>query len=406
MLILGINAAFEESSAALVRDGRIVMAVEEERLTRVKHAKRARPCDADALPWNAIERCLDAAGAKLRDVDAIGFSFAPRRPTGFELHPWSTEDPDGERERRVRGVPALLAARANASALAERVELLPHHLCHAASAFYTSPFESAAVLVLDSVGESTTAWLGRGRGARLSRIEEVPRPHSIGLLWQRLAQWLGWNELDTGKVRDLAAFGDASLARDAIDSILRVGSDDDALPFEVDAAIAAHGGVEELERLLGPRRVREPVLEVPRFAAAAAALQERTEEALLATARRLARATGETALAYAGDVAMNAAANARLEREGPFISLHVCGAAHDAGTALGAALALCARFREELLDERPVGMALGPAYDERDMERALLASGLRSRRVSDPCREAAERIAAGAIVGWFQDRME
>src|SRR5690606_37508016 len=120
----------------------------------------------------------------------------------------------------------LLAARANSSALAERVELLPHHLCHAASAYYTSPFESAAVLVLDSVGERTTAWLGRGRGARLSRIEEVPRPHSIGLLWQRLAQWLGWSELDTGKARDLAAFGDASLARDAMRSILRVGDAD------------------------------------------------------------------------------------------------------------------------------------------------------------------------------------
>lgn len=417
MLVLGINAAYHESAAAIVRDGRIVMAIEEERLTRVKHAKRARADNPDALPWNAIEQCLDAAGARLRDVDAIGYSLAPRRCTSStDSHPLEargsgTEEGEAELDRRVRGVPALIAARANAFSLAERVELLPHHLCHAASAFHTSPFESAAVLVVDGIGENATAWLGRARGPRLQRIEEVPYPHSIGMLWERLSRWLGFEELDAGKVMGLAAFGEASLARDAMRAILRVpdldgGAVGGALPFEVDPSIVQHRDLEGLERVLGPRREREPILAVPRFAAAAAALQERTEEALLATARRLARATGETRLVYAGGVALNCIANARLEREGPFASVYVPGPAHDAGTALGAALALCARFGEKLVDPRPASAMLGPAYDDHDVQRAILAAGVRATRVADPSREAAERIAVGAIVGWFQDRLE
>ena len=202
------------------------------------------------------------------------------------------------------------------------------------------------MLVVDGIGESATAWLGRGGPAGLEMIEEIPYPHSIGLLWERTSVYLGFEENDAAKVMGLAAFGDPQRFAAAMDRLFPVydrgepASAAGDFPFTVNLALARFraGDVAGLESLFGRRRERDESPTDARFADVAAALQERTEDALLALARRLKRATGESCLAYGGGVALNCVANSRLEREGPFEALHVYAAPHDAGTAIGAAI--------------------------------------------------------------------
>jgi carbamoyltransferase len=428
-LILGVNCAYHESAAALVCNGEVKFAIEEERITRTKHAKTARVSNPDELPWNAIRACLASApGAGLSKLDAIAYSLVPdRRLALIGSDPYEIEDDVGfgtargevEFNRRVRGIPRLLACAAGDDSLAGRFRFVPHHLAHAASAFHASPLRRAAVLVVDGIGETSTAWLGRGSAQGLEVVEEVPYPHSIGMLWERVAVYLGFTAFDACKVMGLAAYGDPERFTLQFDRLFRVLPRDDGSsrrdgpPFLIDPVLARFrtNDVRGLESLFGPRRTPEdpPVLE--RFADVAAGLQRRTEEAVLALGRRLAAATGECDLVYAGGVALNCIATARLEREGPFQSLFVQGAAHDAGTALGAALLVASSAGEDLTGRRtavPQAMSpfLGPSYDDTAIDAAIARSGWPAAKVEDPARLAASLVADGQIVGWFQGRSE
>jgi len=428
-LILGVNCAYHESAAALVCDGGVCFAIEEERFTRVKHAKTARVSNPDELPWNAIRACLAAApDAALSDLDAIAFSLAPgRRLALFGDDPDEIDDEmgfgsprgEGEFNRRVLGIPHILARTAGDESLADRFHFVPHHRAHAASAFHASPFRRAAVLVVDGIGETSTAWLGRGSPDGLEEVEEIAYPHSIGMLWERVAVYLGFTEYDACKVMGLAAYGDPGHFRFAYDRLFRLVDRDggstrrDGPPFLVDPGLARlrSRDVRGLESLFGPRRTPEDPPELARFADVAAGLQRRTEEAILALGRRLARATGERDLAYAGGVALNCISNARLEREGPFRSLFMLGAAHDAGTAIGAALDIAHDTDGALRESRrrPARVLtpfLGPLYDDRSIEAAISRWGVPTEKVQDPARMAASLVADGQIVGWFQGRME
>jgi len=428
-LILGVNCAYHESAAALVRDGDVCFAIEEERLTRFKHAKPARVSNPDELPWNAIRACLEAApDAALSDLDAIAYSLVPdRRLALIGSDPYEIEDDVGfgsrrgeeEFNRRVLGIPHMLARAAGDDSLAGRFHFVPHHRAHAASAFHASPFRRAAVLVVDGIGETSTAWLGRGSPEGLEEVEGIAYPHSIGMLWERVAVYLGFTEFDACKVMGLAAYGDPGHFRSEFDRLFRLvdrdggSSRQDGPPFQVDPALARlrTKDVRGLESLFGPRRtpLDPPALE--RFADVAAGLQSRTEEAVLALGRRLARATGERDLVYAGGVALNCIASARLEREGPFRSLFMIGAAHDAGTALGAALSI-AREKDRALEAstslapRVLGPFLGPSYDDSAIDAAITRWGWPAVKVEDPARMAASLVADGQIVGWFQGRTE
>ena len=371
MRILGINAAYHESCAALVVDGEIVLAVEEERLSRRKHGKEARVDNADELPSQAIALCLEHG-----PPDGIAYSFEPgKRKVGGDPYPlpagsWGT--PEGE-------------AQFEASLQRVQAEFLSHHLCHAASAFYPSPYEQAAVLVIDGIGEHATAWIGKGEGDRLTLLEEIPYPHSLGFVWERVAVYMGFSEYDAPKVMGLAAYGDATKVD--LDPLLRLT----ATAFEVDNTIARFrsGDVQGLERLFGPRW--QPGDDHLSFANLAAALQKRTEEIVLHLAHRARALSGCEPLAYAGGVALNCVANGLLEKEGP---LYIPGAAHDAGTAIGAALELSHR-RGVPRRKNQLSPFLGPAY--------VCDQGT---PVDDPAREAAEAISNGLLVGWFQGRLE
>ncbi|GMU57377.1 MAG: carbamoyltransferase [Candidatus Xenobia bacterium] len=386
MKILGLNSAYHESSAALVVDGQVVMAIEEERLSRRKHGKEARVDNPDELPLKAIAACLEAAGG---EVDRVAYALEPgRRRVGGDPYPlepgnWGTEAGEALFEAALHRIPEHLG---------RPVEFLSHHLGHAASAFYPSPFEEAAVLVVDGIGEEATTWLGRGNGAELELLEEIPYPHSLGFVWERVAVYLGFSVYDAPKVMGLAAYGQADRAMPALDRLLRATD----TGFSVDARLARFrsGDVQGLEELFGPRyQAGQSHLE-PRFADLAAALQRRTEEIVLVLARRLHRLTGSPNLAYAGGVALNCVANARLEREGPFEALYIPGAAHDAGTAVGVALELAHRLGAARR-MGPLTPFLGPAYE---CEQGTLTS--------DPAGEAARCLAESQLVGWFQGRLE
>ncbi len=393
-----------------MQDGRVLQAVEEERLSRIKHGKRPLCSNADELPARAIECCLEQQGAALREVDAVAVSFAPglrQQTLGHDPLPLDPEtgfgsaEGEAEFDARLRSIPKRFAC---------PVHFVPHHVAHAASAFFPSPFERAAVLVVDGIAERSSAWLGRGTD-HLQPMDEVPYPHSLGLLWERVAIYLGFTEYDAAKVMGLAAYGDPTRFSGELARLLRIlaadGGEPGTLPFELDPLLARlrSPDVAGLESLFGPRRNKDEPIDAPRFAAVAAALQRRTEEAILALARRLHRATGEPDLVYAGGVALNCVANARLEREGPFERLYIPGAAHDAGTAMGAALQLGGQ-RARPLPELPLTPFLGPTWGGAAIDAALSRAGHAAERIADAPALAAKLIAQGALVGWFEGRLE
>lgn len=420
-LVLGINAAYHQSAAALCRGTELLFAVEEERFSRIKHAKAARVDNPDELPWQAIDACCQAAGISLAELDGIAYSLLPgRRSATVGLDPYSlplgafgTVEGEDRFDAAVCAVPRLIADRAGDPALAERVHFVAHHRAHGREAFFGSGWQQSAVLVVDGIGESATAWLGVGEGDALRQLEEIPYPHSLGLLWERVACYCGFGEYGAPKVMGLAGYGDPERFAAPMAELLQLaGADADGPPFRVDAPSARlrAGDVAGLEQLFGPQRERtstEP-LEASRFADVAAALQLRTEDALLATANRLARRSGNTSLAYSGGVALNCVANARLEREGPFDALYISAAAHDAGTAVGAALEVAVE-----LGARRQGGALrspftGPSYDAAAQQAALVAGGLAAsplpfeRLVED----VVELLLQGKLVGWFDGALE
>jgi carbamoyltransferase len=427
-LVLGLNAAYHESAAAIVRGSEVIFAAEEERYTREKHAKVARVTNPDQLPWFAIQDCLRAAGRRrLSDVDAVAYSLMPGKRlamVGSDSYPigeavgFGTAWGETTFDVRVGNVPQILGAAAGVPSFTSRFRFVPHHLAHAACAFYASGWQSAAVLVVDGIGESATAWLGRGSAAGLERIEEIAYPHSIGMLWERMAVYLGFGEYDAAKVMGLAAFGDPQRLARSMDRLFQVSADgvphaSAGAPFLVHSELARFrsGDVAGLESLFGRRRQSDESPTDARFADVAAALQQRTEEALLAIARRLKGATGESNLVYGGGVALNCVANSRLERDGPFEAMHVYAAPHDAGTAIGAALQTAREITQaDISAVSTTGCSLTPflggEFDNETVDAALARWGFAWQPVEDPQWQAASLLADDRIVAWFQGRME
>jgi carbamoyltransferase len=418
--ILGINAAFHDSSACLVRDGVVVAAAEEERFARIKHGKRATPYQAHALPFHAIDYCLQAGGVTLADVDDVAYSFDPFLLTNGTAEKRFTLPHDTDEARAGGGydpwdtiflagitaaprmllddVPFHLRERLSGSADGHRwrFHFVEHHVAHAASAYYPAPFERAAVLTLDGRGECVSTYLGVGDGLALEKLSEVALPHSLGLLYERVTSHLGFlNSSDEYKVMALASYGSPRYA-DRFRSLLR---------WHVD------GGYEiapfDLTELVGPARSPKAAFEAEHFDIASS-LQVMLEEAGLRLATWLQRRTGERSLCMAGGVALNCVMNTRIARESPFERVWVQPAAGDAGTSLGAALAVwaeqatagdAARWRME-------SAYLGPAYDDEQIRAALDHARLTYARPSDFTAAVAEHLAQGKVVGWFQGRME
>jgi carbamoyltransferase len=406
--VLGINGPYHELSAAIVRNGEIVAFAEEERFNRHKHAKAALISNADELPRRAIEYCLTAAGVSSRGIDYVAYPFVPdRRKLASRDHTspgdWGTEEGEARFLGLVNRTPAIVSELLGQE-VGERFVWVPHELAHAASAFYPSPFSEAAILSVDGIGESSTALLAHGTGTAIRPIIELEYPTSIGFLWEKLAKFIGLSEYDAPKMMALAAFGEAPAAyHEALARLLyevdgELFVDNDVVRFRVED----YSG---LEQLFGARRPRG---ELPdgRDAAVANALQRRTEWALLKLIARLVAETGSSNLCLAGGVALNCVAMGRILSEARLDGVFVQPVAHDGGTAFGAAL----HVAHTMLDV-PRGPAMrdaywGPAFDEAECRAALAGSQLSYERVDDVHRVAAELIADGAIIGWFQGRAE
>ncbi len=421
MYTLGINAAFHDPAAAIVKDGVVLAAAEEERFTHIKHGKRPIPFSTYELPYNAIEFCLKTAGIQLKEVDHIAYSFDPMlllgphqdaetleiplRPgttklSGQWLNPWdplflsSIVNAPGH---LVDGVPLHLSSRFKGATATGPYQwhYVNHHLSHAASAFLPSPYQKAAVMVIDGRGEvaTTSYWLGEGNQMEL--LGEVQMPHSLGLLYERMTEYLGFlHSSDEYKVMALASYGKPVYA-DYFRSLI-------TLSAEGQYTIAPLRLVETF----GPAREKGGPLADLHYDIAHS-VQLVMEETVLQLITWLHQKTGAEHLCLAGGVALNCVMNARLRDKGPFKHIWVQPAAGDAGTALGAAMWVDARQRND--NERRYQMEhayLGPAFSDDEIEAFLNWSKLPYQRLNNVSEEVADFLAQGNIIGWFQAGME
>jgi len=401
--ILGINSVYHESAAALLVDGEIVAAAEEERFNRIKHGKQSDIDNPHQLPERAIRFCLDHAGLSADDIDHVAYSFDPQQRRARYRSEW-WPDPRLEevfllRLGEVRGAVDRVFRRP----LGQKFHFVPHHLAHAASAYFPSGFDRAAILSIDGLGEASCSVLGKAVGNKLQELETFYYPHSLGFLWEHVSLHLGFAVDDASKIMGLAAYGNPETFRQQFQSIIRVGKDDYALDPKLFGIQS--DAWDRLETVLGsPRYLGENIL--PRHADIAAALQAATNAAIMALVRRLKRKVPFDNLCIAGGVALNCVTNELVRQSGVFANVFIPSAAHDAGTAVGAALVVhCAKQKRppERGNSTPF---LGPAFDRREILEAVKLSGLQHRRSKNPARDAAEMIAADKIVAWFQGRME
>jgi carbamoyltransferase len=411
--VLGISAYYHDAAAALVVGGRVIAAMQEERFSREKN-------DA-SLPVRAARACLELGGIDAADLDAVVFYENPYAKLERVLLSSLRNFP-----RAWRQFPRALGAQLGSKiwvldrigevlgVARDRVVHTEHHRSHAASAFFTSSFERAAVLTVDGVGEDVSTAIWRGEGTSLTGLSSLAFPHSLGLLYAGLTSSLGF-EVDEGeyKVMGLAAFGTPRF-RAEFAELLKLGADASfelGLPYFAYMTDAELGFGPPLEALLGPRRAPgrpwdlEKSEEDRRYADVAATLQAVTEDALVALAREARRLTGADALCLAGGVALNAVANARILREAGFARVFVQPAAGDAGGALGAAI-LGAIERG---DPRPAPMssaALGEAISTDDARSLAGELGLGARAVGDLAADVAGLLERGKIVGVARGRFE
>ena len=429
MRILGISAYYHDSAAALVDGGRIVAAAQEERFTRKKHDAR--------FPAHAVEYCLSEAGIGLGDVDFVTFYDKPFLKFERLLETYLAFAPRGFKSFRM-AIPLWLREKLFQKDLLRgefkkydekfdwenRLLFSEHHLSHAASAFFPSPFEEAAVLTLDGVGEWASCSAAIGRGHTLEVFKEMHFPHSLGLLYSAATYYIGF-KVNSGeyKVMGLAPYGTPRYAQKFFDHLMDLKPDGsfrlDQSYFDYCTGLTMTN--QKFADLFG-QPVRGPEQQLTDFHMdMAASIQAVVEEVVLRLTRALAKETGQKNLCMAGGVALNCVANGKILRDGAFENIWVQPAAGDAGGALGAALAAYHMYKDQprlalsasngplkMSADHMQGSYLGPAYAQDDIERRLRAAGAKFDVLTQDAmiETTAKAIADGDAVGWFQGRME
>lgn len=420
MYILGINAAYHESAACLIKDGKVVFAVEEERLNRIKHGKLSSPKSTHVLPWESIQMCLDRAGITMAECEHIGYSFNPSK-LQQGMAEWSSKDDneiswelsENSFQTQMGGLTFLdgiLNAEREIRRKSEfkgKFHYLSHHACHASSAFHVSPFENSAVLVVDGIGEWASSTIYEGKANRLHKVYEDIFPNSIGFVWEKMSMYLGFDQYDASKVMGLAAYGHAAETLSAFRSLIT-----DTNEFCVDFRTLRHESTDfsTIESLFSLPKRSEPLdidstdPYLQQYLDVAAGLQAITEETVFNLIKKHDLNKHEN-LCMAGGVALNCAMNGKIMQEQWFKNIYIQPAAHDAGTALGAAFLI---WHEILAQPRSYVMEnayLGPDYDDHAIEAVLAESGLQYQKV-DITKTVAKLISEGNIIGWFNGRME
>lgn len=421
MYILGISAFYHDSAAALVTDGRIVAAAQEERFTRKKHDS--------SFPRNAVQYCLEEADIALDDVDQVVFYDKPFLKFERLLETYLAFAPRGFRSFRM-AIPLWLKEKLFQKRLLRqelqrfspdydwenRLLFGEHHQSHAASAFFASPFSEAAVLTMDGVGEWATTSVALGSGNRLETHKEIHFPHSLGLLYAAFTAYTGFR-VNSGeyKVMGLAPYGEPRYAQTILDNLVDLKPDGsfrlDQSYFDYCTGLRMTNS--RFDALFGgpPRDPEAPLTQ--RDMDLAASVQDVTEQIVLRLARGIGKDTGAKNLCLAGGVALNCVANGKLSREGAFERIWVQPASGDAGGALGAALAAYHLYHDRprlplnTLDAMQ-GSYLGPAFPQSQIEHRLAGVGARFEVLEEPALldETVAALAEEKAVGWFQGRME
>ncbi|MFF3737489.1 carbamoyltransferase [Streptomyces sp. NPDC002566] len=388
MRVLGINALFHDPAAALVLDGRVVAAAEEERFSRRKHGKRPVPFSAWELPELSARWCLEHTGLDPADLDAVAYSYDPELALSADR--LGLDDPfDHLRQEYARRAPEFLAD-ALPGLDPAKVRFVPHHIAHAASAGQASPHPDCAVLVLDGRGECGSHLAGRYANRELTVLGAQSLPHSMGLFYEELTQHLGFlRSSDEFKVMALASYGRPRF----LDRLREYVTLDGQGGFRTRPVPWAS--------LVPPRPAGAAWTED--HADIAASAQACLEEVLLGLARWLHDRTGEAVLTLAGGVALNCVANTRLHRDGPFERIWVQPAAGDAGTALGAALHVAQQ--KEAVEAMPTA-ALGRGWSDAELRAWLKRAAVPYEEPDDIAETVAEELARDGIVAWFQGRSE
>jgi len=422
MYILGISSFYHDSAACLLKDGEIVAAAQEERFTRKKH-------DA-GFPTHAIQYCLKEAGIAAKDIDNVVFyekpfvkferlletylAFAPKGFTSFaKAMPVWIKDKLFQKSALIKELKSTFGESVD---WRERLLFSEHHLSHAASAYYPSPFDSAAVLTLDGVGEWTTTSLAIGKGSDLQVVKEIHFPHSLGLLYSAFTYYTGF-KVNSGeyKVMGLAPYGEPRFA-DLIQEKLITVAEDGSFQLDMsyfDYATGLTMTNKKFNALFGgPPRTSETEL-TQREMDLAASVQKVTEDIVVELARGIAKETGERNLCLAGGVALNCVANGILLREKIFDNIWIQPAAGDAGGALGAALSTwyIHHNKERVVStERDAmkGAYLGPEFTDNEIETELTNCGANFKKLTEAemIEEIASVLADEKAVGWMQGRME
>jgi carbamoyltransferase len=421
MQVLGISAYYHDSAAAMVRDGEIVAAAQEERFTRKKHDS--------SFPVHAVQYCLEAAGVTLDAVDYIVFydkpflkferlletylAFAPRGLRSFQMAiPLWIREKLFQKQLLVRELERISPA----EGLEGKLLFTEHHMSHAASAFFPSPFDEALVLTMDGVGEWATTSVALGRGNHIEVIREIHFPHSLGLLYSAFTYYTGF-KVNSGeyKLMGLAPYGEPRFAARILDNLLDLKPDGsfrlNMNYFNYCTGLTMTNA--RFDALFGlPARKPEELL-TPVHMDIAASIQNVLEEVVLRMTRSLAEETGMRNLCLAGGVALNCVANGKILRDGRFDGIWIQPAAGDAGGALGAALAACHLYKGQprtanSSSDRMNGAYLGPEFSQREIERRLQAAGAVFSTVGDAdlLQASAEALVDGKALGWFQGRME
>lgn len=412
MYVLGLNYIFHDSTACLVKDGDLVVAIEEERLTREKHT--------DAFPTHAIGRCLEIGGIKAKDLDHIAISHRPGLDRskkilyglrlGRYIRPFVQHEFIGAwlRQRKFQE----WYDRTFASEKRPQVHFVPHHIAHVVGSFYVSPYESAALLSIDGSGEWATTFKGVGKGNTYQCLAQDYFPYSLGTVYEAATEFCGFrNNYDEGKTMGLAPLGDPETYREMVEKMFWVNDD---MSVGVDLSYFNYQrygnrcGAKFLETFGQPRPYSKWAKFEQNHLDVAAAFQKHLEECILKIARQLKERTHEDYLVIAGGVALNSVTNGRLVRESGFKDLYVMPAAGDNGTAIGAAYyvynSILDRPRSFVHDDPFVGSL----YDDAVIRKYLGDCKLEFRSFSDGEleRRTAELLEKGYIVGWFQGRME
>ena len=419
MRILGLSAFYHDSAAALVENGRIVAAAQEERFTRKKHDP--------SFPHHAIEYCLQAAGVRLSEIDHVVFYDKPFLKFERLLETYVALAPRGFRSFKM-AIPLWLGEKLfqktllkrqlsefDAEFTSEKLLFAEHHLSHAASAFYPSPFDEAVVLTMDGVGEWATTSAAMGKGNTLEIFQEIHFPHSLGLLYSAATYYTGF-KVNSGeyKLMGLAPYGQPRFAKLILDNLIDLKADGsfrlDMSYFDYCTGLTMTN--QRFARLFGAP-VRNPDQLLTSFHMdVAASIQAVLEEAVLRLTRSLASRTGARNLCLAGGVALNCVANGKVLRDGKFDRIWIQPAAGDAGGAVGAALAAYHQFRGLPRTfagaDGMSGAFLGPEFAQNDIERRLAAAGARFAvsGQAEMIEMTAQALASQLAVGWFQGRME